>query len=543
MKSNCAPPRPLKSFEVTALFLLFVSAPLAFGILSLALGKDMNWDLRNYHYYNPYAFLAWRHNIDVAPAQLQTWFNPLLDVPWFLMMKYLSSPAVGFVTGAFQGLNFPFASLIAWRLLTCHQPTTRGLLSLTAATFGCIGPIFLMELGSTNHDTTLSVLILAAIFLLLGPVIDSSANRTKSLVAAGALLGAATALKLTNAVYALGATFALYLATATFENRFRRLMVFCTSGAVVGLVLLGPWMWFLYQQFGNPLFPQFNNVFQSPWVQPHDFAFDGFLPDAVWEYAVWPLIFSADPHRVWEWKFVDYRFALLWIVALLYLVGVVNQAPWSITSAHTRSATDNQRTARNFLFYFTTFSFLLWMFIYSAYRYLAPLEIIAPLVLALALAGMQLSRKTLVLTLALLGLLSMAVLDVPDRRRFAWDKKYIQVHVPNLADYDDSLVLMVGGGAPMAYVIPEFPSGTRFVRPDGNLGLKGDTLMMKRIASIVRSHTGPIHLLFSSAKQEDALRSALQNFGLTTSTSHCTELKSNAPDRLMLCAASVRDDN
>src|SRR4051812_35601818 len=59
--------------------------PLLFGFLSLALGQDDNWDLRNYHWYNPYALLNGRLQIDMAPAQWQSYFNPLIDVPYYLL--------------------------------------------------------------------------------------------------------------------------------------------------------------------------------------------------------------------------------------------------------------------------------------------------------------------------------------------------------------------------------------------------------------------------------------------------------------------------
>jgi hypothetical protein len=46
---------------------------LAIGLPLLAmahLGLDSNWDLRNYHLYNPHAWLTGRMAIDIAPAQL-----------------------------------------------------------------------------------------------------------------------------------------------------------------------------------------------------------------------------------------------------------------------------------------------------------------------------------------------------------------------------------------------------------------------------------------------------------------------------------------
>ncbi|MDP9195674.1 MAG: hypothetical protein M3O22_02725, partial [Pseudomonadota bacterium] len=56
----------------------FVAAgfPLAFGILALVLGQDANWDLKNYHWYNGYAFLWGRWNIDILPSQTPWFYNP-----------------------------------------------------------------------------------------------------------------------------------------------------------------------------------------------------------------------------------------------------------------------------------------------------------------------------------------------------------------------------------------------------------------------------------------------------------------------------------
>src|SRR5262245_58134644 len=53
--------------------------------ISVLLGQDANWDLRNYHLYNPYAFLTGRFWTDLMPAGLQSNFNPLLDLPYYLL--------------------------------------------------------------------------------------------------------------------------------------------------------------------------------------------------------------------------------------------------------------------------------------------------------------------------------------------------------------------------------------------------------------------------------------------------------------------------
>ncbi len=54
--------------------------------LALSLRQDANWDLQNYHFYDPWAWLAGRiFDRDLAAAQLQTFHNPLADVPFYLL--------------------------------------------------------------------------------------------------------------------------------------------------------------------------------------------------------------------------------------------------------------------------------------------------------------------------------------------------------------------------------------------------------------------------------------------------------------------------
>ena len=77
-------------------------APFAFGLLALALGQDANWDLRNYHFYNAYAFLNDRYAMDLLPSQTPYFYNPMLDVPFFLLATHASAKFAGFVLGFVQ---------------------------------------------------------------------------------------------------------------------------------------------------------------------------------------------------------------------------------------------------------------------------------------------------------------------------------------------------------------------------------------------------------------------------------------------------------
>lgn len=76
-----------------------------FGFVSLREGLDVNWDLKNYHLYNAYAFMNDRLGHDIAPAQMQTYFNPILDLPFYYLVTLIDSPRlIAFLMGSLHGI-------------------------------------------------------------------------------------------------------------------------------------------------------------------------------------------------------------------------------------------------------------------------------------------------------------------------------------------------------------------------------------------------------------------------------------------------------
>src|SRR5690242_18738499 len=80
--------------------------PVAFGLISVSLWVDTNVDLFNYHLYNPFALLNGKLHIDLAAAGMQGYFNPVLDVPYYLATQHWPPRLVGFTWGLAHGLNF-----------------------------------------------------------------------------------------------------------------------------------------------------------------------------------------------------------------------------------------------------------------------------------------------------------------------------------------------------------------------------------------------------------------------------------------------------
>src|SRR5215471_8059124 len=113
---------PERSSELAPQERLFLGLVVLFwSLFVVALGKDTSWDFRNYHWYIPYAFLDGRMGFDVAVAHQATYYNPLLDVPfYFLATRTHAWLALG-ALGAAQGSNIVPLYAIARSILAVEQ--------------------------------------------------------------------------------------------------------------------------------------------------------------------------------------------------------------------------------------------------------------------------------------------------------------------------------------------------------------------------------------------------------------------------------------
>ncbi len=218
-------------------------------------GKDVNWDLLNYHYYLPYEWLHDRLTQDYFAASGQSYLNPVGFLPFYaLLATGWHSVLASMALAAVHSLNLALLYLIAWRLFAHRSPAERRSLSLLAAAVGGASAIFWATVGSSFLEPLLAVPMLAGVLLLIEP------GRTHPLVA-GLLFGVASALKYSNAVFALAA---LPLALAASSRRWRAGLAYVAGGIAAVAVLAGPWLVLMGREFGNPVFPLFNAWFKSP---------------------------------------------------------------------------------------------------------------------------------------------------------------------------------------------------------------------------------------------------------------------------------------
>ncbi|MEA9564085.1 MULTISPECIES: hypothetical protein [unclassified Xanthomonas] len=437
-----------------------VMAVLLLGaLLSVGLGQDANWDLRNYHLY---IGDAWTHNrlgVDLAPAQMQSYFSPLLDSLHAWLMLHLPGPLVGALLGALHAVVFIPVAAVAWRVLS--NESRRAQWTPLFALAGMCSAVFLSELGNTMGDTVSAIPVLASLAVVLLAQANARQDRrvTWLWVIAGALIGLAIALKLTNALYALALAPAVLCDGGRMRSRVLGLGVLAGVALLALLLAAGSWYWQVWQHLGNPLFPQFNGVFKSPLAQPVSIADVRWLPRSIGEHLIWPLLFTLKPQRIGDLGLVQAGWAVLYAVTLM--------AAGRLVLRRSLPATNRDRAAVVLLVFFGI-AYALWQAVFSIHRYLLVLELLAPLVLWVVCRrafAVNADRKAW----WLIGVCALvAVVGWKDWGHEAWARDSFQVEQPALADPAASTVLLVGD-EPQSWRVPLLPQQARYIGVATNL--------------------------------------------------------------------------
>lgn len=482
---------------------------MTFGLVAAWLGQSNNWDLRNYHWYDGWAWLHDRHRVDLAAAQAQTWFNPLLPACVYLLLSSLKPWLGTFVLGALQGLNLLPLHRIARQLL----PERRTLVLLTVVV-GVTGATQRGELGASFGDNLVSLPLLGALALLVAPSI--SLRRS---VAAGVLLGVAVGLKLTAAPVAAGIICAglwLFLRRGQLQRQGLALVGFA---AAAFLIVNGPWMWQLWRDYGNPLFPMFGALFGGEFAAPVELRDTRWLPRDALQWLLYPLSWADQPRRVSELWFLDLRVPL-WFLAMLSL---------PLWWRRARAQSERPQTLA-LVTLVTVLIYLFWLVLFGYYRYLVVLEMLAPLLIAVALLALPRSSG-IVFVCGVLAVIGLATRAPRWGRLTSYADSYVSVQLPPSALQRDALVVFADH-EPLAFLAPSFPPGTRFARILGNVvGPPIPEWALDRTARArIRAHRGPL-LLLAVRLDDPLLPEALQRHALTLDRSRCARIDSNLFDR------------
>jgi hypothetical protein len=518
--------------------LVLVLGPVAYALLSLGLGQDANWDLRNYHWYAGYAFLEGRHGFDMLPSQTPSFYNPLPDVPLYLLASNLPARLAMFLWSLLHGLNFAFVFLLGRELLRVADPVRRVWAAAAAAAVGVLGAGGLSQLGTTFHDNLIGLGPMLGLLVVARGRSALFEGRLSRALAAAALAGlpagAAMGLKQPAVIWCVGICFAFFAAPGPFGRRF--LLSFASGiGILAGIALSGGhWMWFLWETYGNPLHPYFNHVFRSPLAAISDYRDDHFLSlsPTLLDRLLLPFRWTADPNLVGEiplpgetpWR--DLRIPLLY--ALLPPAAAV--AAWrGLRGRGQPPAAERHFIAALALAYAT------WAAMFAIYRYLVPLEMLAPLGACVALSWLPLSPRARA-GLAGGALALMLATTVPGSwGRIPWTERLVMVRVPEIPEPERAMVLMAGY-QPLSFVVPHFPKAIPFVRIQSNFIQPDswDNGYLHRLRARVAAHRGALYSL-STVPDTDLAEAAAAAYGLSLDRASCRTVASNLNEDLNLC--------
>jgi len=500
---------------------VFVVGFVVCGAASVLLGQDNNWDLRNYHYYNPFAFLTGRIGYDFAPAQRQSYLNPLLDLPFYFGTTYLDPRLYAFLMGGVHGLSFGLVFGIANVVFRKWTPNVRLWMSVLSAALGLYGPIFVGELGASENDTLITLFVLTPLFLLvrgLATGTSLAARETrKGLVVASLVFGMGTGLKPTIAPFAVGTAVALLLVVQSWRGRFKVLLIWSAAFLAGFLITNGFWMVKLWGHFHNPFFPFYNDIFKSPWANISSYADRALVPKTISEALARPFDLTRESdYATRSYEVRDLRYAALIVLFALIVVAWLfrrlfsrEKPSWPLQSLAVES---------RFLLIFLAVSFVVWEASFAIFRYAAALEAVVPLLLVVLVC--DLTRQTIVRAmLVTLLFVSTALAVVPmNQPRLPFGPSFWEVKVSADAVSDpQNSVVFLANPRPWAYLAAWFPPEVRWIGMNNNLTKAVDQSQTQiAIRTLIQTHTGDMYLLsrYKPSVWHDYDRLVMAHYGL-----------------------------
>lgn len=497
--SRRAPPEA-SSGTIGADVVLLVALIAAAGAGSLLLGQDANWDLQNYHYYNPWAW--WHHRIftrDLAAAQIQTFHNPVLDLPFYGMVTAEWAPRIIAVVLAIPAAIAAFFLCKLLLLMFGDLPRAQRMVAVASSlAIGVTSAMAIGALGNTMNEWSLTALLMLALWLIARELkrAEGGPIPMSTLLIAGVIVGLASGAKLTAATFAVGLCGALLArgpyTWPAFRARFAQASWFAVGVIVGTAIALGPWAYALWIHFDNPVFPYGNQWIRSPWWESRPIPMRSYGPRSLAEWWMFPFQLLNPPvFFVAEVPYRDARFPLTWALTLLAAVVWIARRLRRKTVQSVASGVD---AVWRFVVLFVIISFVLWTAQHSIYRYLLTLDLLTG-ALIVGLLRKLCRPRFAVAAAALTAVMLIATTRFANWGRIDFGDQWFEVKVPMPLVQPNALVLITTGEA-VSYFIPLLPASSRYLGASNTIvDPSHHTKLADTVRTIVRDHPGPLYQL------------------------------------------------
>ena len=515
---------------------LYAACALLALLCSYLLGKEAKWDTLDYHLYSGFIALHDRFAQDYFAAGAGSYFNPYAYAPFYLLVSAgLPALAIASLLALVHGTIL----WVTYELALCSCPSierrTCIAVGLWSVALAFLNPVLIEQLGSSYADIT------TASLALLGWLLLARAIRTPHAwlpLCAGLVLGAATALKLTNAVHAVAA-FALIGVMPRPVAAVRCGLYYAGGLALSFTAVAGPWAYQLARHFGNPFFPLLNTVFRSPEFTSAALRHYRFIPENLLE-GLWRPFALADPVPVVQVEEIapDLRYAVL--LLLLAFIGMRwlwqrrRVLPAAAMPPESRAAT---RVLTGLLLGLTI-DWMLWLSASGNGRYFLPAACVAAVVLV-ALAFRISERRPRLrayLLTAIVALQSFGLYVGADHgaSRVPWGGPWFEVRVPARLASEPSLYLTMGAQA-NSFLAPYLAPGSGLINFAGLYPLSPHGPTGAHIAASVARYAPHVRVLVRGARlyekeerrdpQRAAVDGALGRFGLRVDPADCATIE------------------
>lgn len=347
---------------------------LLYGAIAIFFIQLPDFDWCNYHYYNAWAFLNDRINMDFMAANFRSYFSPFVDIPQYLLLNRLNNHPFLFIF--IETFDSAFLLFMTYKisnfLLNIENKLEKSLCVFYILAYVFMAPIMCYMLDFSFNDMKIFSLVLLSFYVLIKNLYSAETlRRNRNIFISGLIIGFAFGLKYNVFVSLVALLLCIIFTHKRIKNVKTVLLSFCAGAAITFILTDAYWLFFLYKNFGNPFFPHFNNIFHSKFANSISMVVTDYSilrPENLFDFVFYP--FFKTLHGFYASGTYDIRFAWAIITAfVLGGLGFVVKKKYPSGKSVSRIISDHNL---KFIILFIILSFYINIVLFGVYRFIIP---------------------------------------------------------------------------------------------------------------------------------------------------------------------------